>query len=173
MSCGMQDGGNKHSVRCLVHLVDHPKRKAVGILPANVFVRMPSSIEQRVICKGIPNSDYLLHEFAAQSRLSRLVPNSGLGHILFDLGSDDHPPAHLGGQDRNRAFIVSSAMDDSGFCRCFAKRSSTSVSSCVESGDSSSSKARRISNCRCSSVSDGNPSRTSVKLTREHYHING
>ena len=40
---------------------------------------------------------------------------SGVGDVLLNLRSDDHPPAHLVKRERSRAFMASKGTADSGF----------------------------------------------------------
>ena len=81
--------------------------KAVGITPADVLARMFPGVEERVFRKGVPQADYFLHEPGSKSGLPAFIPIGGFGNVLFDFGSDDHPPAHLAGRERNLAFMAS------------------------------------------------------------------
>ncbi len=164
VTCSVQDGCHNHRLPGFICFINDAIRKAVWITPTDVFVRMTGGIEQGIFRECVPNPDDFFHELHAQSGLPGFIPSRRFGDILFNFGSNDHPPAHFGKRERKRALTWSNGMAESGFLRWATSRSSTSFSSVGESGGSSNSSARRTSNCRWPTVNACNSSRTSVKL---------
>ena len=118
-----------------------------------------------------PDLENCVGEAEAETRLPRLIPRGGFAYVRLDLGPEDDPPSHAPIRERTRDFISSIDNAEEGFCRWAAWRRSISASSAEESGDSSSSSARRMSIWRSSTERAGSSAKTSVKLMGDRYAI--
>jgi hypothetical protein len=167
MSRRVQHRGNRQPPFCLVHFVDHAKRKSLRHPPSNIFNRMPLTAKQRVVGQRIPHADDLLDKIRTEPRLTLLIPGRRFGHVPLDLRSDLNPPTHRQWRPRKRALISSNESAEEGSWRWAANRSSTSASSSAERPASSRSNARRMRICRSATERAANSARTSGKLMGE------
>jgi hypothetical protein len=164
VSCCMQHGRHNDGIVCFDYFVDHSIGESVGVTPADVLPRMSATLQHWVRRQFIKHPDDLLAELGAQAGLLRVISLGRLTYVGLDFWTKQHPPFHGLYWRRSRCFISSRDIDESGLARWSARRDSTRASSMAGSPLSSSSTARRISNWRCSNVSDGNSSSTSAKL---------
>lgn len=93
MAGRMNDGGNNHSLGGFINLIDDTVGKSIGITPADVFVLVTTGTNQRAFSERIPDLNYLLNKFRAETGLLGFIPAGGFGDVLFDFRSNHHPPA--------------------------------------------------------------------------------
>jgi len=160
--CRVKNGGNHDNLFGFPHFINHAIGETLRIAPTDVLARMATGIKQWVHRERIQYSNYFRAKFRTQTRLLRIIPIRRRGDVLFDFRADYHAPIHEPG--RSRRFISSKGTDEAGFCRWPARRLSTRDSSASLNDGSSNSSARRMTICRCCTVSTGNSCSTSAKL---------
>ena len=114
MPRGVQNRSNDNLALSLQHLVDNAIRKPFRVPPTNVLRWVPAAIQQGILAKRAPNLNDLLNKLAAKPRLSRFIPSSGFGHVLFNLRAKFNKPVHLVNRERRRFSITSSGTADFG-----------------------------------------------------------
>ncbi len=156
----MQYSSDHHCMLNFVNLVDDAVRESIRIAPADILSWMAAAINHWIFSQPIQDRQDFLNEFISQALAPGLIPISRCLDIIQSLKPCHHSPVHDFARERKRVLTSSSGIDELGSARCAARRASTSASSASDKGVSSSSMARRISNCRCSNVSEGNSSST-------------
>lgn|GEM_PF-5840811 len=160
----MEYRGHHDELCRLIHFVNNPVRKTLWITPSNIFTRMTPTVKQWIFCQRLKNGDHFFDKFLPQLLLSGTVPCGSIEYIIPGLWPHHPLPVHFIIRARRWAVITSSGMEDEGSALCAFNRASTTASSSAERGESSSSKARRMSICRCAVVNTDSSSSTSVKL---------
>ena len=110
---GVENGGYNDDMLGFTHFINHAVGKPVGITPADVLTRMTTGIKQRIRLQRIENLNHLFTKFSTQTCLLRIIPDCGLGHVMFDFGTNHHAPVH--DRERSRRFISSNGADEAGF----------------------------------------------------------
>jgi len=109
----VENGGYNDDMLGFTHFINHTVGKTVGITPANVLAGMTTGMKQRIRHQGIENLNHFFAKFSTQTCLLRIILGSGLGHVVFDFGTNHHPPVH--DWERSRRFISSNGTDEAGF----------------------------------------------------------